>query len=69
MKYAVDMGSVATLYIPSFLRTGSGIEIAHAHFHFFFQNKEIKLKIKKTTRSFSAFGTKMFFLWVKLSEA
>jgi hypothetical protein len=25
MKYAVDMGSGAMLYIPSFIKTGSGI--------------------------------------------
>jgi hypothetical protein len=25
MKYAAEMGSVATIYIPSFINTGSGI--------------------------------------------
>jgi hypothetical protein len=25
MKYAVKMGSFATIYIPSFIKTGSGI--------------------------------------------
>jgi hypothetical protein len=26
MKYAVEMGSVAMIYIPSFLKIGSGIQ-------------------------------------------
>jgi hypothetical protein len=26
MKYAVEMGSVAMIYIPSFIKTGSGIQ-------------------------------------------
>jgi hypothetical protein len=26
MKYAVEMGSVAMIYIPSFIETGSGIQ-------------------------------------------
>jgi hypothetical protein len=26
MKYVVEMGSGATIYIPGFVRTGSGIE-------------------------------------------
>jgi hypothetical protein len=26
MKYAVEMGSGATIYTPSFLKTGSGIQ-------------------------------------------
>jgi hypothetical protein len=26
MKYAVEMGSVAMIYIPSFRKTGSGIQ-------------------------------------------
>jgi hypothetical protein len=47
MKYAVEMGSGATIYIPSFIKIGSGIqmfvgeihrhnlEIAQAYFYFF----------------------------------
>jgi hypothetical protein len=27
MKYAVEMGSVAVVYIPSFIETGSGIQV------------------------------------------
>jgi hypothetical protein len=27
MKYAVEMGTGAVIYIPSFLRTGSGIQM------------------------------------------
>jgi hypothetical protein len=26
MKYAVEMGSGVTIYIPSFIKTGSGIQ-------------------------------------------
>jgi hypothetical protein len=26
MKYAVEMGSVAMIYIPGFIKTGSGIQ-------------------------------------------
>jgi hypothetical protein len=26
MKYTAEMGSVATIYIPSFIKTGSGIQ-------------------------------------------
>jgi hypothetical protein len=26
MKYAVEMGSVAMIYVPSFRKTGSGIQ-------------------------------------------
>jgi hypothetical protein len=35
MKYAVEMGSVATIYIPSFVKTGSGIQklIGEIHRH------------------------------------
>jgi hypothetical protein len=56
-NYAVEMGSGAVIYIPSFIRTGSGIqnligEDTQTHRHhgdlisvlLFFQNKESNLK-------------------------
>jgi hypothetical protein len=56
MKYIVEMGSVAIMYIPSFIKTGSGIQKLIAGIHkqhsdlisllLFFQNIESKLKIK-----------------------
>jgi hypothetical protein len=59
MKYTVEMGSVAMIYIPSFIKIGSGIqrlmgrihrhtdsmEITSAYFHFF----KIKKVGKKLT--------------------
>jgi hypothetical protein len=55
MKYAVEMGGVAMMYIPSFIKIGSGIKnligVIHRHTGwrphkpaFIFQNKESKLK-------------------------
>jgi hypothetical protein len=58
MKYAVEIGSGGMMYLPSFVKIGSGVkklmEGIHRHtdsmerFHkpalFFFQNKESKLK-------------------------
>jgi hypothetical protein len=57
MRYAVEMGSVAMIYIPSFIKIDSGIQnlIAgdiQAHRHYgdrvsllsFFQNEESRLK-------------------------
>jgi hypothetical protein len=55
MKYAVVMGSGAVIYIPSFIKIGSGIQklIRGIHRHrqhgdlkptFIFQNKESRLK-------------------------
>jgi hypothetical protein len=56
MKYAVDMGSGAMIYIPSFIKIGSGIQklivghtVTHGQhgdrksLHLFSQNKETKL--------------------------
>jgi hypothetical protein len=58
MKYAVEMGSGAMIYIPSFLEIGSGIQkwiegVTQTHRQqgdlisllLFFQNKESKLKM------------------------
>jgi hypothetical protein len=58
MKYAVEMSSGAIIYIPSFVKIGSGIRkligggytdsmvIAYTHFSFLlFQNKESMPKI------------------------
>jgi hypothetical protein len=33
MKYAVEMGSAAIIYIPSFIKTGSGIENLTGEIH------------------------------------
>jgi hypothetical protein len=33
MKYAVEMGSGATIYIPSFIKTGSGIQKLNGGIH------------------------------------
>jgi hypothetical protein len=54
MKYDIEMGSGAMIYIPSIIKTGSGIrkfdkggtntQVAYAYFYFFFQNKKSKLK-------------------------
>jgi hypothetical protein len=63
MKYAVEMGSGAMIYIPSFIRTGSGIQNLLRGIHIqthrqqgdlkslslFFQNKESRLKTVKHT--------------------
>jgi hypothetical protein len=57
MKYAVEIGSGAMIYIPSFIKIDSGIQKfigrIHRHsehgdlisLHLFFQNKESRLKI------------------------
>jgi hypothetical protein len=60
MKYSVDMGSGAMIYILSFIKTGSGIQklLEETHRHrdtqhgdlisllfIFFQNMESRLKI------------------------
>jgi hypothetical protein len=60
MKYAVEMGSGAMIYIPSFIKTGSGIQMLMEGIHrqhgqygdlismlLFFQNKGSRLKILK----------------------
>jgi hypothetical protein len=58
MKYAVEMGSDATIYIPSIIKIGSNIQklirgihrntknmqIAYAYFHFLKQGKQAKIK-------------------------
>jgi hypothetical protein len=56
MKYAAEMGSGAVMYIPSFIKNGSGIQksIGEIHIHrqhgdlisllLSFQNKESRLK-------------------------
>jgi hypothetical protein len=55
MKYSVEMGSGAVIYIPSFIKTGSGIQkLIGGRIHrqqrdlisllAFSQNKEIRLK-------------------------
>jgi hypothetical protein len=53
MKYAVEMGSGAIMYIASFIKTGSGIQklMGKIHRHrqhkptfILFQNKENRLK-------------------------
>jgi hypothetical protein len=62
MKYAVEMGSAGMIYIPSFIKTGSGIQKlmertgADSRKHrqrgdrisllLFFQNKESRLKFR-----------------------
>jgi hypothetical protein len=57
MKYAVEMGSIAVMYIPSFIKIGSSIQILTGKIHrhkqqgnlisllLFFQNRESRLKI------------------------
>jgi hypothetical protein len=56
MKYAVEMGSGAMIYIPSFIKTGSGIHTDTQHgdvisiFFFFYQNKECMLNNTKFHR-------------------
>jgi hypothetical protein len=55
MKYAVEVGSGAMLYIPSFIKIGSGIQKLIEGIHrqhgdlslilFFFSNYESRLKI------------------------
>jgi hypothetical protein len=55
MKYAVEMGSGAMIYIPSFIKIGSGIQKLIGRIHrkhgdlisllLFLQNKESRLKI------------------------
>jgi hypothetical protein len=60
MKYAVEMGSGAMIYIPRFVKTGIGIQkliegdtptasISHKPAFIFFQNKERGLKIGPNT--------------------
>jgi hypothetical protein len=53
MKYTVEMGSDAIIYIPSFIKTGSGIQKLIVGIHrqhgdlislFFFQNTGSRLK-------------------------
>jgi hypothetical protein len=58
MKYAVEMGSGAMIYIPSFIKIGSGIQKLMGGIHIqthrqqgdlinlllFFRNKESRLK-------------------------
>jgi hypothetical protein len=54
MKYTIEMGSGATIYIPSFIKIDSGIQklIGGTHrqqcdlinLHLFFKNKESGLK-------------------------
>jgi hypothetical protein len=59
MKYAVEMGSCAKIYIPSFIKIGSGIQLMRGgdtrtlrqqvdriSLLLFFQNKENRLKSK-----------------------
>jgi hypothetical protein len=59
MKYAFEMGSDAMIFIPSFIKTGSGVQklMGGIHIqthrqhgnlislHLFFYNKEIRLQI------------------------
>jgi hypothetical protein len=57
MKYAVEMGSDAMIYIPSFIRNGSGIDTTrYTHRQqgdlislllFFFQNKGSRPKVEE----------------------
>jgi hypothetical protein len=57
MKYAIEMGSGAMTYIPSFIKIGSGIQKLIGGIHrrhgelisplLFFQNKVNKIKIRK----------------------
>jgi hypothetical protein len=57
MKYAVDMGSVALIHIPSFIKIGSDIQKLIGGIHrqhgnliillLFFKNKEKRLKSLK----------------------
>jgi hypothetical protein len=42
MKYAIVMGSGAVLYVPSFMKTGSGIQ----KLNFFFKIEDVSKKIK-----------------------
>jgi hypothetical protein len=62
MKYTVEMGSGAMIYVPSFIKIGSGIRKLigvdmETHRQqgdlisllLFFQNKEIRLKITQET--------------------
>jgi hypothetical protein len=58
MKYAVEMGSDVMIYIPSFIKTGSGIQTLMGGIHrqhgdrinllLFFENKESRLEIHKS---------------------
>jgi hypothetical protein len=49
MKYAVEMGSGAMIYVPSFIKIGSGIQKLTRWIHrshkptLFFKNKESRL--------------------------
>jgi hypothetical protein len=57
MKYGVQMGSVAMIYIPTFIKIGSGIQKLIRGIHrqhgdlitliLLFQNKESRLKIEQ----------------------
>jgi hypothetical protein len=59
MKYAVEMGSGAMIYIPSFIKIGSGTQQLIGGIHrqhgdiislfLFFQNKESSLKYTKSS--------------------
>jgi hypothetical protein len=60
VNYVVEMGSSAMIFVPTFIKTGSGIHKmvrgeAHRHTDLislftFFQNKEIRLKMKCMSR-------------------
>jgi hypothetical protein len=67
MKYSVEMGSSTMIYIPSFIKIGSGIQKliwgnARAHTQhsdlisllLFFQNKESKLKMTTNCLCFTS---------------
>jgi hypothetical protein len=65
MKYAIEMGSGAMIYIPSFIKIGSSIQDLIRGIYrrrqqgdhisllpFFFQNKESRLKILLYSETF-----------------
>jgi hypothetical protein len=45
MKYAVEVGSVAMVYIPSFIKIGSGIQKLIGYTDRMFKDKEVKLTL------------------------
>jgi hypothetical protein len=47
MKYAVEMGSIAMIYISWFKRDADGMVIAEAYFHFSKSVKQAKTSDKK----------------------
>jgi hypothetical protein len=76
LNYAVEMGSGAVIYVPSFIKIGSGVQELirgiHRHTHgqqgdlisllLFFQNKESRLKINSWCRDIACTSIHMIDL-------